>query len=77
VVGDELVFHCGLDDHIIYISLNVLPDLGLQTLLDRFLLCCSSVFQAKGHDLVAVDAVRSYECCFIFVVRVQGYLVIP
>jgi hypothetical protein len=36
-----------------------------------------SVFQAKGHDLVEIDVVRRYERCFIFVVRVQGYLVIP
>jgi hypothetical protein len=28
-VGDELVFHCGLDDHIVFISLDVYPDLGL------------------------------------------------
>jgi hypothetical protein len=26
--------------------------------------------QAKGHDLVAVDAVRCYERRFVFVVRV-------
>jgi hypothetical protein len=46
-VGDDLVFHCGLD---------VLPYLGLQALLDFLLVCCSSVFQAKGHDLVAINA---------------------
>jgi hypothetical protein len=34
-------------------------------------------FQAKGHDLVAVDAVGRYERCFVFVVRMQGYLMIP
>jgi hypothetical protein len=50
-VGDELVFLCVLDDHITYISFDVLPDLGLQALLDCLLVCCSSVFQAKGHDL--------------------------
>jgi hypothetical protein len=76
-VGDELVFLCGLDDHIVYISLEVLPDLGLQALLNCLLVCCSSVFQAKGHDLVAIDAMRSYECCFVFIVRMQGYLMIP
>jgi hypothetical protein len=63
--------------YIVYISLDVLLDLGLQTLLDRLLICCSSVFQDKGHDLVAIDVVRHYERCFIFVVRVHGYLVIP
>jgi hypothetical protein len=25
-VGDELVFHFGLDDHIVYIGLDVFPD---------------------------------------------------
>jgi hypothetical protein len=27
-VSDELAFFCGLDDYIVYISLNVLPDYG-------------------------------------------------
>jgi hypothetical protein len=75
-VGDELVFFCGLDDHIVYISLDVLSDLGLQALLDCLLVGCSSVFQAKGHDLIAIDAVRCYERRFVFVIRMQGYLVI-
>jgi hypothetical protein len=51
--------------------------LGLQALLDCLLVCCSSVFQAKGHDLVAIDVVGRYECCFIFIVRMQGYLMVP
>jgi hypothetical protein len=51
--------------------------LGFQTLLDRLLVCCSSVSQDKGHDLVAIDVMRRYKRCFIIVVRVQGYLVIP
>jgi hypothetical protein len=50
-VGNEFVFHCGLDDHIIYIGVDVLLDLGLQTLRDRLLVCCSSVFQAKVMTL--------------------------
>jgi hypothetical protein len=50
-VGDELVFFCILDDHIVYVSFNVLADLGLQALLDCLLVCCSGVFQAKGDDL--------------------------
>jgi hypothetical protein len=75
-VGDELVFHYGLDDHIVYIGLDILPDLGFEALLDHLLVCCSSVFQAKGHDLVAIDAVSCYDRCFVFVVGMQGYLVI-
>jgi hypothetical protein len=50
--------------------------LGFQTLLDHFRLCCSRIFQAKGHDLAAIDAMRRYERCFVFVVRMQGCLVI-
>jgi hypothetical protein len=50
--------------------------LGLQALLDCLLVCCSSIFQAKGHDLVAVDAMGRYERRFVFVVGMQGYLVI-
>jgi hypothetical protein len=34
-------------------------------------------FQAKGHDLVAVDTMGCYERYFVFVVGMQGYLVIP
>jgi hypothetical protein len=33
-------------------------------------------FQAKDHDLVEIDAMRRYERYFVFVVGVQGYLVI-
>jgi hypothetical protein len=76
-VGDELVFHCGLDDHIIYIGLDVLPDFGFQTLLNRLLVSCCRIFQAKSHDFVAIDAMRRYERCFVFIVGMQGYLVIP
>jgi hypothetical protein len=43
--------------------------LGLQALLDCLPVCCSNVFQPKGHDLVAVDAVGRYERCFVFVVK--------
>jgi hypothetical protein len=45
--------------------------------MNCLLVCCSSVFQAKGHDLVVIDVVRRYEHSFIFVVKMQGYLVIP
>jgi hypothetical protein len=33
-------------------------------------------FQAKGHDLIAVDAVGRYERCLVFIVGMQGYLMI-
>jgi hypothetical protein len=42
--------------------------LRLQALLNCLLICCSSVFQAKAHDLVAIDAVRRYERRFVFIV---------
>jgi hypothetical protein len=48
--------------------------LGTSELPFDMLLQC---FQTKGHDLVAVDVVRRYERRFIFVVGMQGYLVIP
>jgi hypothetical protein len=50
-VGDELVSFCVLDDHIVYISFDVLADLGLQALLGCLLVCFSSVFQAKVMTL--------------------------
>jgi hypothetical protein len=43
-VDDELFFFFGFDDHIVYVSLDILSDLGLQALLDCLLVCCSSVF---------------------------------
>jgi hypothetical protein len=76
MLGGELIFLCGIDDHIVYIGLDVLPDLGLQALLNCLLVCCSNIFQTKGHDLVVIDVVRRYERRFIFIVGMQGYLVI-
>jgi hypothetical protein len=76
-VDDELIFLCCLDDHIVFVGLDVLPDLRLQALLNCLLICCFGVFQAKGHDLVAIDVVRGYERRFIFVIRMQGYLMLP
>jgi hypothetical protein len=43
----------------------------------RLLVGGTSVFQAKDHDLIAVDVVMRYERHFVLVVRIQGYLVIP
>jgi hypothetical protein len=33
-------------------------------------------FQAKSHHLVGIDAMGCYECYIVFVVGVQGYLMI-
>jgi hypothetical protein len=71
-----LIFLDGLDDHIVYVGFDVLPDLRLQELLDCLLVGCSGVFQAESHDLVSINAMRCYERCFIFDVRVQRYLMI-
>jgi hypothetical protein len=38
-VGDELIFLGGLDDHIVYVDLDVSPDLRLQALLYCLLIC--------------------------------------
>jgi hypothetical protein len=66
----------GLDDHIVDVGFYVLPDLRLQALLYCLLVRCAGVSQAKGHDLVAVHVVRHYERRLVFVVGVEGYLVI-
>jgi hypothetical protein len=44
--------------------------LGLQALLNCLLVGCSGVFQARGHDLIALDVVGCYERCLVFVVGV-------
>jgi hypothetical protein len=69
-VSNELIFLYGLHDHIVYVGFDVLPNLRLQALLNCLLICCSSVFQAKGDDLVAIDAMRCYERRFVFVVGI-------
>jgi hypothetical protein len=76
-VGDELVLFRSLDDHIIDVSFNVFPYLRLQTILNCLLVGRTDVFQAKGPDLVVVDAIGRYKPRFVFIVRVQGYLVLP
>jgi hypothetical protein len=43
----------------------------------RLLVGGTSVFQAKDHNLIAVDVVRRYERHSVLVVKIQGYLVIP
>jgi hypothetical protein len=72
-VSDELVFLGGLDEHIVYVSFNISPDLRPQSLIYHLLICCSNIFEAKSHDLIAVDVMGRYECCFVFVVGIQGY----
>jgi hypothetical protein len=57
-VGDELIFVGGLDNHIIDICFDVLPNLRCQAFLNCLLVCGTSVFPAKGHDLVRACVVR-------------------
>jgi hypothetical protein len=65
-----------LDDHIVDVGFHILPDLRLQALLYRLLIGSTGVFQAKGHDLISLDAIWRYECHVVLVIRIQGYLVI-
>jgi hypothetical protein len=76
-VCDELVLFGGLDNHIVDVGFYIFPNLRTQALLYRLLVGRTGVFQAKGHDLVAVDVVGCYERRLVFIVGVQGYLVIP
>jgi hypothetical protein len=69
-VGDELVLFGGLDNHIIDVGFYVFPDLRTQTLFYHLLVGRTSVFQAKGHDLVEKDVVGRYERRLVFIVRV-------
>jgi hypothetical protein len=50
-VGDELIFLGGLDDHIVYVGLDVSPDLRLEALLYRLLICCCNIFRLKVMTL--------------------------
>jgi hypothetical protein len=70
-VGDELVLFRNLDDHIIDVSFKVFPDLQLQALLNCLLVGRTGVFQAKGHDLVAINAIGHYERRLVFIIRVR------
>ena len=36
----------------------------------------ASVLESEWHDFVAIEAVWRYECCFFFVIRRHGNLVI-
>jgi hypothetical protein len=44
-VGDELIFLGGLDDHIVYIGLDVSPNLRFEAFLYCLLICRSSIFR--------------------------------
>ena len=36
----------------------------------------ASIFESEWHDFIAIKAVWCYECCFFFIIRGHGNLVI-
>jgi hypothetical protein len=66
----------GLHNHVIHISMHILPYLLLQTLLHGSLVGCSSILQAEGHGDVAVGSVRGYEGGLDLIRLVQQDLVV-
>ena len=47
-----------------------------EDLCHQSLISGASVFESEWHDLVAIEAVWRYECCFFLVSRGHGDLVI-
>lgn len=73
-----LVDALGLDDHVVYIHFNILPNLVLKDLVHESLVRGTSVFQSERHYLVAIVGVFSNECCFFLVGGgVHANLVVP
>lgn len=48
------VSHFNFDDHVIDIHLYVSFDLVLEHFIDHLLICGFGIFQAEGHNLVAI-----------------------
>ena len=70
-------YELGLYQNIINVDFHGLPYLLSEHHVHHSLIRGTSVLQAKGHDLVAIKALISYERGVLFIWQVHGYLVIP
>lgn len=62
--------------HVVYIHLNVPPDLAFKHLIDESLINGPRILQFKGNDLVIVESSVGDEGGFLLVGPVHLYLVI-
>jgi hypothetical protein len=76
-IGDEHVSVFGLHDHMIHVSLDVLVEPSLETLLDSSLIGSAGVFQLERLGHVAVGAERGDERGLLLVFLVDSNLVVP
>jgi hypothetical protein len=67
----------GLHNHVIHVSLDVLVELFLETLLDSSLVGSAGVLQPERHCRVAVGAKRGDECSLLLVFLLDSVLVVP
>ena len=63
-------------DHIVDVSLDVFVELCCEATLDCLLVGGASIFQPKGHGVVAIDAEGRYKRRLILVGWIKGDLVI-
>jgi hypothetical protein len=76
-IGDEHVRVSGLDDNVIHISLDILIELFLETLLYSSLTGSTGVLQPERHCRVAVSAKRGDKHGLLPVFFLDSNLVVP
>ena len=66
-----------LDDYVISIDFNILPDHPLEDFIHQTLICGLDIFLFEGHDLIEVVGIIHHEGCLLFFSWVHAYLIIP
>lgn len=64
-------------DHVVNVNLHAPPNLVLEHFVDCFLVCCSSILQPEGHDLVIVDSSVGDEVSVLLIFRSHFDFIIP
>ena len=75
-VGNELIIGPCFDDDVIYVGIDVVPDLPLEAFLDGLLVGSTCVLEAERHGVVAVHPKGRDEGCLLLIQLLQGNLVV-
>ena len=63
--------------HVVYIDLDIPPNLLREHFVHESLVRCACVLQAEGHHLVTEEALAGYERCFLLIGFMHSDLVVP
>ena len=66
----------GFDEHVVDIDLHFFTELFGEHPVHESLVCCTGVFEAEGHYLVAVCSAIGNECSFLAIVGIHHNLIV-